>query len=220
MDHKINQLADGFKKILTIEQQDQAVYTSKMMIQFLKKLVILDEEFKLIIKKFEQTIADREPAGKREWENVRELLDSKVQTLSTQETAWISDSKDKIDRISSRDIVDKRAVFDRLTRCKAFLALIRSVENSVSVKSEYENVAKSQTKVFAMSLDDVFSSTEHFIQLAQDIDIAVRDGRKREISGKSAELYAKCRRAEKLLKEEISRLKKLVVANKNVLCEK
>lgn len=192
-------------------------YTSKLFVEFLKKLVILDKECKSVIDVATKVVNDRPNAEKSEWASVRSRLDSKVKAFSTKKTSLIEDCQRKIANSLSQDISSKNNVFARLQKCKDALALIVSVEKSITSKNEYDSTAKSQAVSSSMSVDEVLSSKDKFISLAYEVNTAIRDGRKRDIASKGGQLYGMCRRAEEVLNAEISKLRTSVIANKDGL---
>ena len=192
-------------------------YTSKLFVDFLKKLIVFDKECKSIIDIAERVVRDRSDGEKSEWAGTRSRLDSKVQAFSTKKTSLIDGCRRKIESILEQDMSAKRDVFSRLQKCKEALAIINSVEKSITSKNEYESTAKSQAVSSSMSLDEVLSGTDIFINLAYDVNTAIRDGRKRDMANKAAQLYGMCRRAEEVLNAEISKLRTSIIANKDGL---
>jgi len=192
-------------------------YTSKLFVDFLKKLIVFDKECKSIIDIAERVVRDRSDGEKSEWAGTRSRLDSKVQAFSTKKTSLIDGCRRKIESILEQDMSAKRDVFSRLQKCKEALAVINSVEKSITSKNEYESTAKSQAVSSSMSLDEVLSGTDKFINLAYDVNTAIRDGRKRDMANKAAQLYGMCRRAEEVLNAEISKLRTSIIANKDGL---
>lgn len=192
-------------------------YTPKLFVDFLKKLIVFDKECKSIIDIADRVLRDRADGEKSEWAGTRSRLDSKVQAFSTKKTSLIDGCRRKIDNILEQDMGAKRDVFSRLQKCKEALAVINSVEKSITSRNEYESTAKSQAVSSSMSLDEVLSGTDKFINLAYDVNTAIRDGRKRDMASKAAQLYGMCRRAEEVLNAEISRLRTSIIANKDGL---
>lgn len=192
-------------------------YTSKLFVDFLKKLIVFDKECKSIIDIAERVVNDRTNGEENEWAGTRSRLDSKLRAFSTKKTSFIDDCRRRIDSILEQDMNTKRDVFTRLQKCKEVLALVNSVEKSITSKNEYESTAKSQAVSSYMSLDEVLSGTDKFIDLAYEINTAIRDGRKRVMANKAAQLYGMCRRAEEVLNAEIINLRTLIIENKDGL---
>lgn len=113
-------------------------YTSKLFVDFLKKLIVFDKECKSIIDISERVVRDRADGEKSEWAGARSRLDSKVQAFSTKKTSLIDDCRRKIESILEQDMRAKSDVFSRLQKCKEALAVINSVEKSITSKNEYE----------------------------------------------------------------------------------
>lgn len=192
-------------------------YTSKLFVDFLKNLIVFDKECKSIIDIAERVVRDRADGEKNEWTGMRSRLDSKVQAFSTKKTSLIDGCRRKIESVLEQDMSAKKDVFSRLQKCKEALAIINSVEKSITSKNEYESTAKSQAVSSSMSLDEVLSGTDNFINLAYDVNTAIRDGHKRDMANKATQLYGMCRRAEEVLNAEISRLRTSIIANKDGL---
>ena len=192
-------------------------YTSKLFVDFLKKLIIFDKECKSIIDIAERVVKDRADGEKNEWASTRKLLDSKIHKFSTQKASLIDNCSRKVEIILEQDMNAKRDVFSHLQKCKETLAVINSVEKSITSKNEYESTAKSHTISVTMSLDEILSGTDKFINLAYEVNTAIRDGRKRDIANKAAQIYGMCRHAEGVLNAEISKLRTSIIANRDSL---
>lgn len=192
-------------------------YTSMLFVDFLKKLIVFDKECKSIIDAAEHIVKDRPNGEKSEWRSTRDRLDSKVKSFSSKKTSLIDGCRRKIENILAQDMSTKQDVFAHLQKCKDALAIISSVEKSITNEDEYESLGKSRAVASTMSLDEVLSGTDKFITLAYDVNTAIKDGRKREIANKGAQLYGMCRRAEEVLNAEISRLRTSIIANKDAL---
>lgn len=192
-------------------------YTSKLFVDFLKKLIIFDKECRSIIDIAERVVNDRADGEKNEWVSTRKRLDSKIQAFSIQKTSLMDNCEKKVGSILEQDMNDKRDVFFHLQKCKETLGVINSVEKSITRKSEYEDTAKSHTVSVPMSLDEILSGTDKFINLAYEVNTAIRDSRKKDIANKAAQLYGMCRRAESVLNAEISKLRSSIIANKDSL---
>lgn len=192
-------------------------YTSKLFVDFLKKLIILDKECKSIIGIEEHIVKERSNDVKIEWDGTKKRLDSAIKSFSTKKTSLIEDYRHKIETILEQDICSKRELFTHLQKCKETLAIINSVETNIISKDEYESIAKTQTVSSSMTLDEVLSGTDKFIELAYEVNNAIRNGRKREISNKVTQLYSMCRCAEEVLNDEIAKLRSSIIANKDGL---
>lgn len=192
-------------------------YTSKMFVEFLKNLIVFDKECKTIIGVSERVVKDRADGEKSEWAGVRSRLDAKVRAFSTKKASLIMGCEKKIETILEQDINSKKDVFSRLQKCKEVLALINGVEKSITNKSDYESAGKARSGNLSMSLDEILSGTDKFISLGYYVNSAIRDGRKRDSASRSAQLYGMCRCAEEVLGTEISKLRTLIVANKDDL---
>lgn len=195
-------------------------YTSKLFIDFLKKLIVFDKECKSIIGTAERVVNDRTEGEKAEWNVVRKKLDTKIAAVSNRKTDCIDEHESQLNNILQADLKSKQNVFSRLYKCKETLALINSVEKSITSKTEYENASDSQSSVSPTTVEDIFSNTDNYTTLAYEVNTAIRDGNKRETSSKASRLYAMCRQAEAVLNAELANLRTKVIANKDSLHQK
>lgn len=191
-------------------------YTSKLFVEFLKKLIVFDKECRTILDVSERVVNDRDAGEKSEWSGVRGRMDSQVRSFEAKKTNLLDEYRRKIDSLLSQDMTSKKQNLSRLQKCKELLSLIVSVEKSITSKSDYE-AAGAQANASSMSLDEVLSSSDRFTNLAYEINNAIRDGRKKDISTKGAQLYGMCRNAEQLLNAEIASLRSSIVGNKDSL---
>ena len=191
-------------------------YTSKLFVEFLKKLIVFDKECRSTLEVADRVIRDRYSGEKGEWNATRESLDRQAKTISGRKSTILDNYHKRVDLTLSRDIDEKRTLFSRLQKCKEALALIGCVENSITNKADYESVGSSQVSP-AMSLEEVLSGTDRFIALAFEVNNAILEGRKKDISTKGSQLYGMCRLAEQLLNAEISSLRLSLIENKDTL---
>lgn len=192
-------------------------YTSKLFVEFLNKLIVFDKECRSTLEAAERVIRNRDSSEKVECEAIRGRLDSQIWTFLDVKSNILDEYHKKIATILSQDISNKRASFSRLKRCKETLALIVSVEKSITSKAEYESAGSSQSSAISMSIEEILSGTDHFISLAYEVNNAIRNGRKKDVSSKGSQLYIMCRQAEQLLNAEISNLRVLLIGNKDEL---
>ena len=195
-------------------------YTSKLFVDFLKKLFFFDKKCKSIVGIAERKVNNRTEGEKSEWDTVRQKLNNKSLELSNNTKDWIGEYEVQLSNIFQNDLRSKQNDLSRLYKCKEALAVINSVEKSITSKSENENAANSQTTVSPMSIEDIFSKIDDYINLAYEVNCAIRDGNKRETASKSSRLYAMCRQAETALNAELTSLRTKIIANKDTLHEK
>lgn len=192
-------------------------YTSKLFVEFLKNLIVLDKECKAIIDVSNRLVKDRVNKELSEWVSVRNRLDSEIRDFSTKKTVLIDGYRRRVEGILTQDMSAKDEMFSCLQQYKEALAAISSTEKSITNSNVYESIAKSQVAVSSMSLEDVLSEIDNFTSLAHDINTAIKNGRKREVENKGAQLYGICRSSEELLNAEISKLRTDIIANKDSL---
>ena len=192
-------------------------YTSNLFVDFLDRIVFFDKEYKSILAKYDENIAERRKAEILDWSGVRNLLDSKARTFSINKDDLIGKNRRATEDILDQDIESKQHFFERLNECKAALTLISSIENRIVVKSKYETAANKKMMVSNMTLDEILISTEKFSDLAYDVNFAILTNNKKEIERKSIELYGMCRNAEEVLKTEISKCQNSIMENQENL---
>ena len=192
-------------------------YTSKLFVDFLKKLIVFDKECKSIIDVSDRIVRDRTTGEQNEWNAARGRLDSRVKSFSTKKTSLVDNCRRKIQNILDQDIAVKQDDFERLQWCKETLATIHSVEKSITSRSEYENIGRSQPAASSITLNEIMNGIDNFVALAYEVNAAIRDGQRKELAVKGAKLYGMCRRAEELLNAEISKYRSSIIANKDSL---
>ena len=192
-------------------------YTSKLFVDFLKKLIVFDKECKSIIDVADRVVRDRTTGEQNEWNAARGRLDSRVKSFSTKKTSLVDNCRRKIQNILDQDIAVKQDDFERLQWCKETLATIHSVEKSITSRSEYENIGRSQPAAPSITLNEIMNGIDNFVALAYEVNAAIRYGQRKELAVKGAKLYGMCRRAEELLNAEISKYRSSIIANKDSL---
>ena len=188
-------------------------YTSQLLVEFLKKLIEFDIEYKSAVDKTEQDIVAREEEEENEWNNVIIRTNTQISDFLNNMNTLLNECKNEIASISSCDIDTKKQTYLRLQKCKQTLSLIESVEKSITNREEYDKIGKEHSSSITMSLDEVISANDQFINLAYEINNAIKDDIKKEITSKCAELYSMCRHAEQILNSEIVNLRSSIVEN-------
>lgn len=192
-------------------------YTSKLFSEFIENLIEFDKSCKSVIEGAEFQVNNRIDDEKSQLSISKNQFDSKVQDFSTENTNLIRECNDEIESILEEDIKNKRNLFEHLQKCKEVLSAINNVEKYIASVSDYESIARFQSVSSSMTLNEVMSGTDSFINLAYEIETAIRVGKKREKIDKMTQLYGMCRRAEEVLNAEIARLRMSIFANKDSL---
>ena len=192
-------------------------YTSKVFVDFIKKLIVIDKEFKSVLDISKRVVQDRVAGEVSEWNATKTTLINVSGTHKAKVGNTLSDEAKTISNIINNDITSKKTNFDKLQKCKEALATVISAEKSISDKEEYQRASNSEASVDFKSAEDVVDATFEFSGLANEINHASKTGKRKEFSVKSAQLYSMCRIAEKLLNDEIANLRSQLVSNKDAL---
>lgn len=190
-------------------------YTAELFVNFLNKLSSLDKEVKSVLAAADKQIASREATEKKEWTAVRNRLEQTTKNMISKSNSICSSYRKGMDNVYANDIEDKKGIFTRLQKCKNILSLIISAENSITNKAEYNSVKTSQTHPVNITVDELIAGKADFIELAQNVNNAISDGKKKEIATVSSQLYCLCRNAEQLLNQEVANLRTLKAGNKD-----
>lgn len=192
-------------------------YTSRVFVDFIKKLIVLDKEFKSVLDISKRLVQDRTSAETSEWNATRTTLTNVSEDYKAQVEKNLDNEAKTVSNIINNDISNKKEKFDRLQKCKEAIATVISAEKSISDKDEYQKASISDAFEGYKTVDDVFSSIFEFSLLTNAINYASKTSKKKEFALKSAQLYSMCRTAEKLLNEEIADLRSQLVSNKDSL---
>lgn len=177
-------------------------YTAELFVEFLKKLRLLDKDIKSTISAAESMVSSRDSKEQLEWHEVQSRL-SQVQSLRVSKSKNVlSEYCKNVEEISSKEISNKRSYFARLEKCRELLSLIISAESSIANKDVYDSSKTSQTYPMKISIEDLIMGKIDFIGMAYTVNIAIRDGKKKEISAASSKLYCTCQYAEQILTQE------------------
>ena len=162
-------------------------------------------------------------------ENVRAILESAIITHEYEEKSAsqvqnlrVSKSKNvlteycnNVEKIFSKEVSDKRSYFLRLQKCKEVLSLLTSAESIITDKDVYASIKTGQTYSVNISIEDLLAGKIDFIGMAYAVNIAIRKGRKKEISIASSKLYSTCRYAEQILTQEKTNILSHISGNRD-----
>lgn len=192
-------------------------YTSKLFIDFLKKLIVFDKDSQSAILVASRVKNDRDAGEKNEWGRVRTTAEQQAKNFSSKVQSIITDFQKQMDNVLSRDIGDKTATFNRLQKCKEALVLISSAEKSITRKDVYESNKNGSSQQISISIEDIINGKIDFVSMAYDLNEALKGSRKREPASSCASFYNTCRAAEAMLNQEIIALRGSIVQNRDSL---
>ena len=190
-------------------------YTAELFAKFLTKLGPLDKDIRSILSAASSMVTSRESKKQSEWYDVQSRL-SQVQSLRVSKGKSVLTSyRNYMDEILSKELSGKREHFMQLQKCKELLTLIVSAENSVTNKEAYDSSKTGKTHNINITIDDLIAGKIDFIGLAYAVNTAIRDGKKKEISNASSQLYCTCRIAEQVLNQEKVKLLSNISSDKD-----
>ena len=192
-------------------------YTSKLFVDFLKKLIVFDKDSQSAILVASRVKNDRDAGEKNEWGRVRTTAEQQAKNFSSKVQSIITDFQKQMDNVLSRDIGDKTATFNRLQKCKEALMLISSAEKSITRKDVYESNKNGSSQQISISIEDIINGKIDFVSMAYDLNEALKGSRKREATRSCASFYNTCRAAEAMLNQEIIALRGSIVQNRDSL---
>lgn len=192
-------------------------YTSKLFVDFLKKLIVFDKDSQSVIQVASRVKNDRDAGERNEWGRVRTTAEQQAKTYSNKVQSIIADFQKQMDNVLSRDIGDKSGTFTRLQKCKESLVLISSAEKSITHKDVYESSKNGSSQQMAISIDDIIDGKIDFVSMAYDLNEALKGSKKKEIASSCASFYSTCRAAETMLNQEIIALRGSIVQNRDSL---
>jgi len=192
-------------------------YTSKLFVDFLKKLIAFDKDSQSVIQVASRVKNDRDAGEKNEWAKVRTTAEQQAKNYSTKVQSILADFQKQMDNVLSHDISGKSTTFTRLQKCKEALVLISSAEKSITHKDIYEANKNSSSQQISFSIEDIINGKIDFVTMAYDLNEALKGSRKKEAANSCASFYNTCRAAESMLNQEIVSLRSAIVQNRDAL---
>lgn len=192
-------------------------YTSKLFVDFLKKLIVFDKDSRSVIEVASRVIKDRDAAEKNEWGRVRSTTEQHARIYSSKVQSLITDFQRQMDNVLSRDVSNKYNTFSRMQKCKEALALISSAEKTITRADLYESNKGISSHQATLTVDDIIQGKIDFISMAYSINEAFAGSKKREAASSCATFYNTCRTAETLLNQEITALRSSIAQNRDAL---
>ena len=96
-------------------------YTSKLLVNFLKKLVVFDKDTRSAIEAVSREFNNRTSEEKNEWRQVQSSAEQQSKSYSLKVQSITSDFQKQMNSVVSRDITDKKSIFDRYRNVKILL---------------------------------------------------------------------------------------------------
>lgn len=192
-------------------------YTSKLLIDFLKNLIVFDRNSRSILEVAAGAIKKRDADEKNEWGSVRSSAEQQVKGYASQVQAIDTDCQKRMDSVLSSDIKVKNDAFTKLQKCKEALAVISCAEKNIIYKDLYEENQGKSTQKPSITAEDIIQGKINFIDMVFALNEALKSHKKSEASGLCASFYSTCRAAENALNEEIVKLRSSITQNKEEL---
>lgn len=192
-------------------------YTSKLLVDFLKKLIDFDKDSRFKIDVASCDIRNRETGERDEWGRVCSSAEQQAKNYSSKVQSIVTDFQKQMDDVLSYDIRDKSNTFIRLQKCKEALTLIFSAEKSVTHKEVYEANKGNSSQQMSISVDDIIQGKIDFIAMAYNLNEVLNGSKKRETASACAAFYNTCRTAEALINQEIVALRSSIIQNREAL---
>ena len=137
--HQFLVVQKQLKVYLIINQKEfnYMEYTAGLFANFLTKLISLDKDVKSTISEADRKVSSRDSKELSEWHEVQNRL-SQVQNLRASKSKNVlTNYRNSVEEILSKEISDKMSSFARLEKCKEVLSLIISAESSIINKKIY-----------------------------------------------------------------------------------
>ena len=187
--HRFLVVQKQLKVYLIINQKEfnYMEYTAGLFANFLTKLISLDKDVKSTISEADRKVSSRDSKELSEWHEVQNRL-SQIQNLRASKSKNVlTNYRNSVEEILSKEISDKMSSFARLEKCKEVLSLIISAESSIINKKIYNSSKTMQSHPVNISLEDLITGKTDFIEMAYAVNTAIQNGKKKEISRASIE---------------------------------
>lgn len=140
-------------------------YTAGLFANFLTKLISLDKDVKSTISEADRKVSSRDSKELSEWHEVQNRL-SQIQNLRASKSKNVlTNYRNSVEEILSKEISDKMSSFARLEKCKEVLSLIISAESSIINKKIYNSSKTMQSHPVNISLEDLITGKTDFIEM-------------------------------------------------------
>lgn len=189
-------------------------FTEKLLIDFLKKLIVFDKDSKATINIANRVCTDRADAEKNEWITLRKKSEEKVKGFRDKSYSILKECQNNVENEFTQDLQNKSTVFEKLQKCKEQLALIKGAEQSITQQGLYKASGDSPQSV-DITIDELLKGNIYFASKALAANESLIN--KKKVTPVATEFYNLCRATEKLLEQEIISLRNNISHNRDDL---
>lgn len=189
-------------------------YTEKLLVKFLKDLIVFDKGCKSAIRFVKNVIENRSSEEKSEWDTTRTKSEQKIKSFTVKAGTILSDYEKCVEGVFSQDLDSKKSDFERLQKCKEQLTLLHNSESSITEQTAYKASGDSSQQV-DITIDQILQGDIYFAAKAYEANESLV--KKKKVSNSSTSFYNLCRTAESLLNQEIVTLRNRIIQNRDSL---
>lgn len=181
-------------------------YTTQVFVEFINKLIALDENCRSAIATAESETKERGVTEQNEWKQVqwKSGQDTKKHKDSVL-SIWSSFQK-KAEETLSGSIKDNGTQYYRLDKCREILSLITSAENTISSKQLMDTAKAAEATTVSVTLEQLLAGKIDFQALAYEVN-SRQSVQAKDAAEKCTQFYQTCRAAEALLNAEITSIR-------------
>lgn len=189
-------------------------YTEKLLVKFLKDLIVFDKSCKSAIRFVKNVIEDRSSEEKSEWDTTRTKSEQKIKSFTVKVGTILSDYEKCVEGVFSQDLDSKKSDFERLQKCKEQLTLLHNSESSITEQIAYKALSGPFQQV-NITIDQILKGDANFPAKAFVANESLL--KKGKGTNAAVEFYNLCRTAEDLLNKEIITLRNRITQNRDDL---
>ena len=189
-------------------------YTEKLLVKFLKDLIVFDKGCKSAIRFVKNVIENRSSEEKSEWDTTRTKSEQKIKSFTVKAGTILSDYEKCVEGVFSQDLDSKKSDFERLQKCKEQLTLLHNSESSITEQIAYKALSGSFQQV-DITIDQILKGDANFPAKAFVANESLL--KKGKGTNAAVEFYNLCRTAEDLLNKEIITLRNRITQNRDDL---
>lgn len=197
-----------------METNEKIEYTEKLLVKFLKDLIVFDKDCKSAIRFVKNVIDKRSSEEKSEWDTTRTKSEKKIKSFTVNAGTILSDYEKCVESVFNQDLDSKKSDFERLQKCKEQLTLLHNSESSITEQSAYKALSGSFQQV-DITIDNILKGDINFPAKAFAANESLL--KKRKGTNVAVEFYNLCRTAEDLLNKEIITLRNRITQNRDDL---
>lgn len=142
-------------------------YTEKLLVKFLKDLIVFDKDCKSAIRFVKNVIGNRSSEEKSEWDTTRTKSEQKIKSFTVKAGTILSDYEKCVEGVFSQDLDSKKSDFERLQKCKEQLTLLHNSESSITEQTAYKASGDSSQQV-DITIDQILQGDIHFAAKAYE----------------------------------------------------